>query len=287
MSRFALHTRAKRFASIPAVQQVLSRFASWRELLAAPPAKAHLAQWYDNETFLAAAVSHYAAEGLSRGEAVALRGTPAHLEAVLAQLRRHDVDAEACIRSGQLGVADGREALDAATRDGRFDAARFERESRRLLERTSADPRFSRLRWWGEMSDLFFARGEAANGVLVEQIAANVARQHGAAMFCSFACDRFDPHGYAGVLADVCRTHDHVIPAEDYARHRAAVNRAVQEVLGEVSGPLLQSLALWKIGHECDLPSSQAVLFWLHETLPEKFDAVLSRARHHHDREAA
>lgn len=269
------------------MQQIASRFASWRELLAAPPAKAHLAQWYDNDAFLAAAVAHYSAEGLRRGEAVALRGTRSHLEAVLAQLRRDDVDAEAAVRNGQLAVADAVEAVRAAMRHGSFDASLFERESGLLLARTSTDPRFTGMRWWGEMSDVFFERGEAATAVLVEEIAEKVARRCGAVVFCSFACDRFDPRAYAGVLADVCRTHDHVIPAEDYARHRAAVNRAVQEVLGEVSGPLLQSLALWKSGHDCELPSSQAVLFWLHEAVPEKFDAVLARARHYHDRGSA
>ena len=72
--------------------------------------------------------------------------------------------------------------------------------------------------------------------------------------------------------------HSHVIPAEDYARHRQAVNRAIAEVVGDIKGTLLQSLNSWR-GLACDLPSSQAVLFWLRETLPEKFEAVLVRAR--------
>jgi hypothetical protein len=45
-----------------------------------------------------------------------------------------------------------------------------------------------------------------------------------------------------------------------------------------MQGSLLQSLASWK-GLACELPSSQALLFWLRETLPEQFAAVLARAR--------
>jgi hypothetical protein len=56
------------------------------------------------------------------------------------------------------------------------------------------------------------------------------------------------------------------------------VNRAVADVIGEIKGPLLQSLRSWK-GLACDVPTSQAVLFWIREAMPEHFDAVLSRTK--------
>jgi hypothetical protein len=61
-------------------------------------------------------------------------------------------------------------------------------------------------------------------------------------------------------------------------RHRLAVNRAIAEVVGDIKGPLLQSLLSWK-GLACDLPSSQALLFWVRDALPEHFQDILSRAR--------
>jgi hypothetical protein len=76
----------------------------------------------------------------------------------------------------------------------------------------------------------------------------------------------------------MCATHSHLIPADDYVQHRVAVNRAIAEVVGEIRGTLLQSLWSWQ-GPQCHLPSSQALLFWLRETLPEQFEAVLARAR--------
>jgi len=69
-----------------------------------------------------------------------------------------------------------------------------------------------------------------------------------------------------------------VIPADDYVRYRLAVNRAIAEILGEIKGPLLQSLLSWK-GLACDLPSSQALLFWIRETLPDQFHSVLARVK--------
>jgi hypothetical protein len=76
----------------------------------------------------------------------------------------------------------------------------------------------------------------------------------------------------------MCCAHTHVIPAEDYVRHRLAVNRAIAEIIGEIEGPLLQSLLSWN-GLSCDLPTSQALLFWVRETLPEQFPPVLARAK--------
>lgn len=104
---------------------------------------------------------------------------------------------------------------------------------------------------------------------------------------CAHSCaNRFDPAGYEGLLKDLCSRHSHFIPAEDYVRHRLAVNRAIAEVVGEIKGPLLQSLLSWK-GLTCELPSSQAILFWIRDTLPEHFRDVLSRARAYQLQESA
>ena len=83
------------------------------------------------------------------------------------------------------------------------------------------------------------------------------------------------------MLRHVCAAHSHVIPAQDYVRHRMAVNRAIAEVVGEIRGPMLQSLVSWR-GLSCNVPSSQAVLFWLRDTMPEHLGAVLERARAYH-----
>lgn len=254
--------------------------ASWQQLLAAPPPGAHVAHWYENDAFLAAAVAHYAAEGLARGESVALRGTREHLDAIVRRLGELGAAPAQALRNGQLALADAHETLAAITPGGVFDERLFESGSRELLERARAGGRFGGIRWWGEMSDPSFVRGNAAAAVRLEEIVESVAREYGATVFCSVACERFDARAYDGVMLDVCRTHTHVIPAHDYAAHRIAVNRALAEVVGTISGSLLQSLASWR-GPRCELPSSQALLFWLREALPEKFEAVLERARIH------
>lgn len=268
------------------VQKTQSRHASWQELLEAPAPSSHIVQLYESDEFLAAAVGHFAAEGLNRGEAVLLTGTPEHLRGIQRQLGHKGIDADAALREGRLELTDVRHAVEASLDDGKLDPVRFHAAAGEALEKASADARLSGVRWWGEMTNYLYQHGNPRAGLLAEDLGDAAARKYGTRVFCSLHCDRFDPQGYDGVLRDMCTKHSHVIPAEDYVRHRLAVNRAIGEVVGEIKGPLLQSLLSWK-GLSCELPSSQALLFWVREALPEHFDEVLGRAKSYQSEQPA
>lgn len=254
--------------------------SSWKDTLTAPAPGAHILQVYDSQAFLAAAVAHFAAEGLRRGDAVVLVGTREHRQQVREALQARDVDAGAAAHRRQLFFADVHEMLAAASDGGRLDPARLAEAVGALLADANRDGRFVGVRWWGEHSDALYYRGEAEAALALEAACARLHCRDVTAL-CSFLYDRFDPHGYGGILEGMCRAHTHVIPAEDYVGHRLAVNRAIAEVVGEIRGTLLQSLSSWK-GLGCELPSSQALLFWLREALPDRFEEVLARARAYH-----
>lgn len=246
--------------------------SSWRELLASPAPASHILQLYDGDAFLVTAVAHFAAEGLSRGDAALLTGTNEHLARVRARLEGLGVDAAGALHSGQLAVSDVHQVLAGGSVDA---------EARAALGRAREDGRFVGVRWWAEIANVLHHGGERKRGLAAERKGDAVAKQYGAAVLCSFMADKYDPRQYDDVLHELCCVHSHVVPAEDYARHRMAVNRAIAEVVGDMKGALLQSLTTWK-GPGCQLPSSQALIFWLREALPEHFDAVLARAREHH-----
>jgi hypothetical protein len=262
------------------MQERQTRHASWQELLASPAAAPHVVQICDSDDFLITGVAYFAAEGLRAGEAVLLTGTRPHLAGVRRALIASGVDAEGALRSGQLMLSDAQEVAASLAAGGRPDPARFDVLAEEILSRACADPRFTGARWWGEIAPTVRASGHAREALRLEESADRAIKRHGVALLCSYLLDRFDPAGYDGFFKEVCCRHSHVIPAQDYVRHRMAVNRAVAEVIGEIRGPLLQSLLSWK-GLGCELPSSQALLFWIREALPEQFDAVLSRAREH------
>jgi MEDS: MEthanogen/methylotroph, DcmR Sensory domain len=243
------------------MQKSQSVNSSWQSVLASPPRASHILQIYDSDDFLASAVAHFAAAGLQAEEAVLLSGTKDHLGRIERKLRAAGVDAPGAERTGQLMLSDVHESLVHVVPNGRLEPARF-----------------TGVRWWSELTNTLHHAGNPEAGLQAEKLADAAARKYGATLFCSFLCDKFEARGYDDVLRDLCCLHSHVIPAEDYVQHRLAVNRAIADVLGDIRGTLLQSLTSWK-GLTCDLPSSQALLFWVREALPDHFDAVLERAR--------
>ncbi len=260
------------------MQKSQARHSSWQELLRSPAPSSHIVQLYDNDDFLAKAVAHFAAEGLRGGEAVLLTGTPAHLRGVLRDLALRDVDADAAQRDGRLSVSDVHEAVATVCRDGKLDHAAFRDLAGSAIGRARAGARCSGVRWWGEISHVLEKQGNMRAALEAENLGDAAARKHEIGLLCSYPCDNFDPSGYDGRLHTLCDKHSHLIPAQDYVRHRMAVNRAMAEVVGDIKGPLLQSLMSWK-GLHCDLPSSQAILFWIREAMPEHFADILKRAK--------
>lgn len=263
-----------------------ARHASWQDLLGSPERPAHIVQIYESDDFLVAGVALFAAEGLRRGEAVLLTGTPAHLDGVRRGLRSRGIDAEAAIARRELSLFDVRAAIDAVMVDGKADAARFETGTVEVLARAAADSRFTGVRWWGEISNVLNQQGNAEAALACERLANSAIARHGLTVLCSYLGDNFDPAAYDGILPPLCAAHTHFIPAQDYVHHRLTVNRAIADVIGDIKGPLLQSLLSWK-ALACDVPSSQAVLFWLREAMPERFNAVLSRAKTYHSDQTA
>jgi hypothetical protein len=260
------------------MQASRSGHASWRELLASPAPSTHILQVYDSEDFLATAVAFFAAEGLRRGEAVRLTGTPAHLYGIRRALLANGFDADGVTRDGRLQVSDVHQDVAAVMSGNMPNPVRFQAVAGDALEKARADSRFTGVRWWGEMSNVLHQQGNVRAAMAAEGLGDAAAKKHGISLFCSFLYDKFDARGYEGILKDVCGAHTHVIPADDYARYRLAVTCAVADVAGGISDSLRQSFASWK-GLPCDLPSSQAILFWARETMPQHFDTVLARAK--------
>lgn len=267
------------------MQRSLSVNSSWQSVLTLPPRASHILQLYDSDDFLSAAVARFAAAGLSEGEVVLLTGTNGHLAGIERELRSAGVDVAGAVRNDQLILSDVEESLVQVVPQGRLEPARFDAVACGALENALCDGRFTGVRWWGEMTNTLHHRGHREAGLQAEKLGDAAARKYGATVFCSFLCDKFDSQGYDHILKDLCCIHSHVIPAADYVRHRLAVNRAIAEVVGDIRGTLLQSLTSWK-GLACDLPSSQALLFWVREALPDKFEAVLERARTYETQES-
>ena len=251
---------------------------SWRKLLAEPGENGHIVQLYQDDDFYGEAISHFAAEGLARGESIILVATGPHWKNISARLAGKGFDLEALFRQGQLTLLDADTTLPTFMAGNLPDGDIFKPLAKQAIDKARAGGKFPRVRWWGEMVNVLYVEGNARGSNRLEEFFDEVAHEESVAIFCSFLMDKFDPDIYSEAFGDVCRTHSHVIPCDDYVRHRITINRAIAEVVGEIGAPVLQSLVVWQ-GASVRMPTSQALLLWLKDRMPEHFSSVLARAR--------
>ena len=258
---------------------VSGKTSSWKELLANPGPNGHIVQLYQDADFYGEAISHFAAEGVVRGESIIIVATGPNWANISARLTSKGFTPAELFRRGQLVVLDAEATLPKFLVRGMPDAMTFKGLAAATIEQARAGGKFTGVRWWGEMVNLLYVAGNQSGSTRLEELFDEVAHDQSISIFCSFLMDKYDPKIYDRAFGDVCRTHSHVIPAEDYALHRTIVDRAVGEVIGPIEGPLLRSLASWARGRAVGMPPSQSTLLWIRDAVPTKFDEVLACAR--------
>ena len=136
---------------------------SWRELLAEPGEDGHIVQLYQDDDFYGEAISHFAAEGLVRGESIILVATRPHWENISGRLHGKGFDTDGAVPPGPAHPA--RRRRHAAEVHGRQHARRRRSSSRSRSEtiaRARAGGKYPRVRWWGEMVNVLYVNGNPA-----------------------------------------------------------------------------------------------------------------------------
>jgi DcmR-like sensory protein len=250
----------------------------WKDLLANPGPDGHIVQLYQDEDFYGEAISHFAAEGLIRGESIILVATSPNWLNISRRLEDKGFEIPHLFDRGQLTLLDANETLSKFMMGGMPDGKIFKPLAHDTIQKARRGGKYPRVRWWGEMVNVLYVDGNGKGSNRLEEFFDEVAHEETIAIFCSFLMDKYDPLIYDEAFRNVCRTHSHVIPTEDYVGHREAVNRAVAEVIGPIEGKSLRSLSSWS-GAASRMPSSQAMLLRVKETMPRHFSQVLESAK--------
>jgi hypothetical protein len=251
----------------------------WGGLLANAGPRDHIVQLYQDQQFLNRAVCRFAASALAAGEGVILVPTAAHWEAFRLRLQVEGVDIEAAQRSGQLTVVDADALLPQFMRDAMPDGPVFLGLAQDVIAKARDGGRYPKVRWWGEMVNLLWERGDVAASMELEDQFDQLAHKHEIAIFCSFVMDNFDGAVHARMLPRLGQNHSHLIPVEDYARLERAVAGALRETVGSDEALVLEQELLSRYSAPFHMPRSQALLLALRETLPLVADSVLARSR--------
>src|SRR5215213_5285080 len=252
----------------------------WGGLLASAGPRDHIVQLYQDQEFLNRAVCRFAASAIANGEGVILVPTAAHWEAFRPRLEAEGVDTRAAQASGQLTVVDADELLPQFMRDAMPDAPVFLGLAADVIAQARGGGRYPKVRWWGEMVNVLWERGDVAASMDLEDQFDHLAHEHEIAIFCSFVMDNFNGDVHSRLLPRLGLNHSHLIPVEDYARLERAVGDALRETVGADDAHVLEEQLVPQSSGPFQMPRAQALLLALRESLPEVADSVLTRSRH-------
>jgi hypothetical protein len=260
-------------------QDVGSDGEPWVNVLTHAAPRDHIVQLYQDQNFLNRAVCRFAAAALANGEGLILVPTPAHWNAFRPRLEAEGVDLTDAQGRGQLTIVDANEFLPRFMQKALPDAPMFLGLAGEIIARTRGSGRFPKVRWWGEMVNVLWERGNVAASMNLEDLFDQVSRAQDIAIFCSFLMDNFDGDVHAHMLPRLGENHTHLIPVEDYARLERAVAVALREILGPDEARVVEDRVLSQHQTSFNMPPAQTLLLALRRALPTIADFVLQRSR--------
>jgi hypothetical protein len=251
----------------------------WDHILAHAAPQDHIVHLYQDQDFLNRVVCRFAAAALANGEGVILVPTLAHWNAFRPRLEAEGVDIKGAQKSGQLNIVDADELLPRFMQHAMPDGPMFLGLAGEVIAKTRAAGRFSNVRWWGEMVNVLWERGDVAASMNLEDLFDRVSREQNIAVFCSFLMDNFNGDVHTHMLPRLGDNHSHLIPVEDYGRLERAVADALRETVGPDEAVILQDSLLTQYQAPFKMPPAQALLLALRQTLPTVAETVLQRSR--------
>lgn len=266
-------------SSLGSTKDLASEGEPWCGLLNSAAPSDHIVQLYQDQQFLNRAVCRFAAAAIANGEGVILVPTVAHWDAFRPRLESEGVDVKAAEKRGQLTVVDADNLLPTFMRDGMPDSPVFLGLAQSVVSQARGDGRYPKVRWWGEMVNILWERGEVAASMQLEDQFDQLAHEQDIAIFCSFLMDNFDGDVHARMLPRLGENHSHLIPVEDYSRLERAVSEALRDAVGPDESSVLEGELLSRFAAPFKMPRSQALLLALRQTLPVVADDVLQRSR--------
>jgi hypothetical protein len=250
----------------------------WCGLLTGAAPRDHIVQLYQDQQFLNRAVCRFAAAAIANGEGVILVPTIAHWDAFRPRLESEGVDVKAAEKRGQLTIVNADNLLPTFMRDGMPDSPVFLGLAANVVSQARGDGRYPKVRWWGEMVNLLWERGDVAASMNLEDLFDKLAHEQDIAIFCSFLMDNFNGDVHARMLPRLSENHSHLIPVEDYSRLERAVSEALRDAVGPDESRVLEDQLLSRYPGSFHMPRSQALLLALRQTLPLVADDVLQRS---------
>jgi hypothetical protein len=169
----------------------------------------HLVQLYEDESSFQDTLEGFAMGGLLTGESVIIIATPKHRQALDQRLRARGIDLAYAQARDQYLALDAEETLAKFMVDRWPDEERFHGVVSELLARARRTGR--RVRAFGEMVALMWARGDNAATVRLEHLWHVLCQTHGFPLLCAYPRSGFTGDATAS-MRQICDAHSRLVP---------------------------------------------------------------------------
>lgn len=233
-------------------------------------------QFYESDDFLFNTVSDFLGEGLAIGQPVVLVATAEHRYGFSSRLKDIGFDFEKACRGGQIIDVDAHSALQSFMVADMPDEDLFRRKIGGAIEEGLGGRPDATVRAYGEMVDVLWRQGNSTAAIRLEELWNGLAETYSFSLLCAYAMVNFYTEAHARELAEICRHHRNVMPAETYTISGDEQRRSREIVLLQQRALSLEN----EVAHRKELETA------LRETLAERTRAEieLKRARDDADR---
>ena len=168
----------------------------------------HLVQIYQDDTVILDALQGFVVGGLEAGDGVIVVATPAHLDALERRLLSAGFDPNLAALQDQYIPLDAERTLARFMTRGWPDEILFEQLVIDVLERAGQDGR--RVRAFGEMVAILWAKGHTGATIRLEQLWHRMCHERGFSLFCAYPRVGF-AQGAEMSIKEICATHSKVV----------------------------------------------------------------------------
>lgn len=176
----------------------------WGEI---PPCD-HLIQIYNDDAVFLDTLEGFAAGGLRSGDAVVVIATTAHVDILEDRLKGRGIDIEAARIRDQYITLDAEETLSKFIVKGWPDEDLFKQLVADVIMRARGNVR--RVRAFGEMVAVLWARGQNGATVRLEHLWHQLCQEHRFSVFCAYPNIGFT-QSLSESMKEICSTHTRVV----------------------------------------------------------------------------
>lgn len=242
----------------------------------------HVVQFYDaQEDALVANVGRYLLDGVKRSEALLIVAADERRAAFVRFLQVAGVDTDRILGDGMLEMLDAQQALDRFIVGGYPDIERFNATVGAAV-RKARDRSTAGLRVYGEMVGLLWNRRQYPAAIRLEQLWHQLMGTVTFALFCAYEIDMLDASLDSGPIETLLCAHTHLLPNRPDDGFLSALQRGMEEVLGDHVAHLPLDAARMSGRGVARLPQSESTILWLRKHMPEHAAEIFRRARAHY-----